>query len=84
MYGEMAAAAAGDRSWSNRQSEWEAAFESATRFILLSGFDDQTKRHLLHEAAATRIAGEVCKWNRPVSEICNRLAAEFRWEVRHR
>lgn len=82
MYGEMAASAAGYRPWSAGRSEWDAALDGATQFIAAGGFDDQTGCMLLIEALKTRGTGIGDERKRPVTELCERLAAEFRWVVR--
>ena len=84
MYGEMAATVAGHRPWCGRERDCDAAFEGAVRFIESAGLDERTGRQLLDEAAATRNAGDLHGWNEPVKELCERLAAEFRYRVRHR
>lgn len=84
MYGEMAAAVSGYRPWCERERNWDAAFEGAVRFVEAAGLDERTSRQLLDEAAATRNAGEFHGWNASVTELCERLAAEFRFRVRHR
>lgn len=84
MYGEMAATAAGFRPMSRYGNEWDAALAGAKQFIRASATDAQTKQTLLQEAATTCIAGEVSDWKRSGVAICNRLAAEFRWQIRHR
>lgn len=84
MYGEMAAAVSGHRPGCERERDWDAAFEGAVRFIEAAGLDERTSRRLLDEAAATRNAGDLHGWNMPVTELCDRLAAEFRFRVRRR
>lgn len=84
MYGEMAAAASGHRPWCERDRDWDAAFEGAVRFIESAGLDERTSRQLLDEAAATRNAGDLQGWSESVEELCERLAAEFRFRVRRR
>lgn len=84
MYGEMAATAAGNRPERTSGNEWDAALAGAKQFILASATDEQTKQALLNEAATTCIAGEVGERDRSSAAICDRLAAEFRWQLRHR
>lgn len=84
MYGEMAASAAGYRPWSQGRSAWEAAIVGASRFLLAAGFDERMRRDLFQEAAATRAARKGHERNRSAVEMCDRLAAEFRWQVRQR
>ena len=84
MYGEMAASAAGLRPWIISQGEWEAAMEGAIRFILTSGFDQRTSHLLLREAVDTHQAAEANHLDETGSEICERLAAEFRWQIQNR
>lgn len=82
MYGEMAATAAGDRPDRTAGNEWDAALAGAKQFVLASSTDEQTKQALLNEAAATCIAGEVTERDRSGAAVCDRLAAEFRWQLR--
>lgn len=84
MYGEMTAAASGQRPWCERDRDWDVAFEGAVRFIEAAGLDERTSRQLLDEAAATRNAGDLQGLSESVEELCERLAAEFRFRVRRR
>lgn len=84
MYGEMAASAAGYRPWSQSQSAWEAAVVGASRFLLAAGVDERMRRDLFQEAAATWTARNGQRRSRSAVETCDRLAAEFRWQVRQR
>lgn len=82
MYGEMAAAAAGERPWCEREAAWDAALAAAIRFLDASTVDQRRARTLLEEAAATRMAGDFYGWDVPVVDVCDRLSAEFRRRVR--
>lgn len=84
LYAEMAMAAAGDRPGFVRESGSEAAVERAIRFVHSSGLGEPRRRRLLGEVSATRrFVAE--KDSRPeMAALLERLAAEFRWRVRHR
>lgn len=81
MYGEMAASAAGLRPWSVSRSELDAAMEGALRFILTGEFDQQTSHSLLREAADTHQSAGATRSDKNSSDIFERLAAEFRWQI---
>lgn len=78
MYGEMAAAASGDRPWWGGDRPWDAALVGAIHFLEASGFDEPTSRSLLDEAAELRRASDLTDWDVPAAEMCRRLASEFR------
>lgn len=78
MYGEMAAAAAGNRPWWGGKTDWEAALVGAIEFVERSAFDPIASRSLLAEAAQLRMAGDLSGWEAAVATVCDRLAAEFR------
>lgn len=78
MYGEMAAAASGNRPWWGGKTDWEAALVGAIHFVERSGFDAIASRSMLSEAAQLRMAGDLYGWETPAAEVCDRLAAEFR------
>lgn len=83
MYGEMAAAAAGDRPWWSGEGAWDAALVGAIHFLEASGFDEPTSRSLLDEAAELRVESELSEWTAPAAELCRRLASEFRRQAAH-
>lgn len=84
MYAEMAKAAAGDRPGFGQESGSGAAVERAIRFIHTSGLGEPRRRQLLGEVSATRRYASEARSRRDPAGLLERLAAEFRWRVRHR